>query len=358
MTPPTRPTRPWSPPPTACARCGSPSPCSASPPSCRPSSWPSPGRSRCSATRVHNAADALTAVPLGVAFLLGRRAPTRRYTYGYGRAEDLAGHRHRAHHRRPPRRSPAGPPWTGCCTRATSSICRPWPPPAVVGFLGNEWVARYRIRVGRAIGSAALVADGLHARTDGFTSLAVLLSAGGAALGWRLGRPARRPRDHRRDPAGAARRRPRGLPAADGRRRPGPDRRRRARPARRHRASRTSASCGCAGSATGCAPRSRSWSTPSLTVREAHGVAVDAEHALLHAVPRLTAALSTPTRPRPADPPIRTPRWRTTRCDQTSLTGAISPAVEAGGTGPTRALTRSPRSRKPVPLRSTWTRSP
>jgi len=40
---------------------------------------------------LHNAADALTAVPLGVAFLLGRRRPTRRYTYGYGRAEDLAG---------------------------------------------------------------------------------------------------------------------------------------------------------------------------------------------------------------------------------------------------------------------------
>jgi cation diffusion facilitator family transporter len=55
---------------------------------------------------------------------------------------------------------------------------------AVVGFIGNEVVARYRITVGRRIGSAALVADGLHARTDGFTSLAVLLGAGGAALGW------------------------------------------------------------------------------------------------------------------------------------------------------------------------------
>lgn len=56
---------------------------------------------------------------------------------------------------------------------------------AIVGFLRNELVARYRIRVGRRIGSAALVADGLHARTDGFTSLAVLLGAGGVALGWR-----------------------------------------------------------------------------------------------------------------------------------------------------------------------------
>lgn len=60
---------------------------------------------------------------------------------------------------------------------------------AVVGFAGNEAVARYRIRVGRRIGSAALVADGLHARTDGFTSLAVLLGAGGVAIGWRAADP-------------------------------------------------------------------------------------------------------------------------------------------------------------------------
>src|SRR5258707_15016393 len=60
---------------------------------------------------------------------------------------------------------------------------------AVVGFGGNEIVARYRITVGRRIGSAALVADGLHARTDGFTSLAVLLGAGGVAIGWRWADP-------------------------------------------------------------------------------------------------------------------------------------------------------------------------
>jgi cation diffusion facilitator family transporter len=60
---------------------------------------------------------------------------------------------------------------------------------ALVGFAGNEVVARFRIRVGRRIGSAALVADGLHARTDGFTSLAVLLGAGGVALGWRAADP-------------------------------------------------------------------------------------------------------------------------------------------------------------------------
>ena len=59
----------------------------------------------------------------------------------------------------------------------------------LLGFIGNEWVALYRIRVGRRIGSAALVADGLHARTDGFTSLAVLVGAGGVALGFPLADP-------------------------------------------------------------------------------------------------------------------------------------------------------------------------
>ncbi|MFV2176969.1 cation diffusion facilitator family transporter [Actinomadura sp. LOL_016] len=137
---------------------------------------------------VHNAADALTAVPLGIAFVVGRRAATRRFTYGYGRAEDLAG-------------------LVIVATIAASALFTGWtaidrlldPRPmehvgavaaaAVVGFAGNEWVARYRTRVGREIGSAALVADGLHARTDGFTSLAVLLSAGGAALGLSLADP-------------------------------------------------------------------------------------------------------------------------------------------------------------------------
>ncbi|WP_438304823.1 cation diffusion facilitator family transporter [Streptomyces sp. HUAS TT11] len=137
---------------------------------------------------VHNAADALTAVPLGVAFVLGRRAATRRFTYGFGRAEDLAG-------------------IVIVLTIAASAAFAAWaaverlldPRPvqhipavavaAVIGFAGNEWVARHRIRVGRAIGSAALVADGLHARTDGCTSLAVLVGAGGAALGRQLADP-------------------------------------------------------------------------------------------------------------------------------------------------------------------------
>jgi cation diffusion facilitator family transporter len=131
---------------------------------------------------LHNVADALTAAPLGIAFLVGRRAPNRRYTYGYGRAEDLAGIAIVL--------VIAG----SAVLAAIEAIGRLLHPaqvthlPAVaaagvVGFLGNEAVARYRMRVGRRIGSAALVADGLHARTDGFTSLAVVLGAGGLALG-------------------------------------------------------------------------------------------------------------------------------------------------------------------------------
>ncbi|WP_052424288.1 cation diffusion facilitator family transporter [Nonomuraea candida] len=137
---------------------------------------------------LHNLADALTAVPLAIAFSLGRRAANRRYTYGYGRAEDLAGIVIVA-------LIAASAALAGY--EAVTRLLDPqeiravgWVAgAALAGFAGNEWVARYRIRVGREIGSAALVADGLHARTDGFTSLAVLLGAGGAALGIPLADP-------------------------------------------------------------------------------------------------------------------------------------------------------------------------
>ena len=137
---------------------------------------------------LHNSADALTAVPLGVAFLLSRRRPTRRYTYGYGRAEDLAGIVIVA---------VIVLSSAAAAYAAISRLLHPHPVThlaavaiaAAVGFAGNELVARYRIRTGRRIGSAALVADGLHARTDGFTSLAVLAGAGGVAIGWRWADP-------------------------------------------------------------------------------------------------------------------------------------------------------------------------
>ena len=133
---------------------------------------------------LHNVADAFTAVPLLIAFRLSRRPPNSRYTYGYGRAEDLGG------------LFVVAMITLSSALAALEAIDRLIHPrnitdlwavaaAAVVGFAGNEIVARYRISVGRAIGSAALVADGLHARTDGFTSLAVLIGAGGVALGWR-----------------------------------------------------------------------------------------------------------------------------------------------------------------------------
>jgi cation diffusion facilitator family transporter len=131
---------------------------------------------------IHNLADALTAVPLGVAFVLGRAAASRRYTYGLGRAEDLAG----AVIVLLIAASAVAAGYT-----AVARLLHPHPVAhlwivaiaGVIGFAGNEIVARYRISVGRAIGSAALVADGVHARTDGFTSLAVVLGAGGVAVG-------------------------------------------------------------------------------------------------------------------------------------------------------------------------------
>ena len=140
------------------------------------------------ADTIHNFSDALTAVPLWIAFILGRRAATRRYTFGFGRAEDLAG-------------------LFIVAVVALSAIVAAWQsvdrlihPVAlnnlwwvaaagVIGFVGNEAVAVYRIRVGKRIGSAALVADGVHARLDGFTSLAVVVGAIGVLLGFPLADP-------------------------------------------------------------------------------------------------------------------------------------------------------------------------
>lgn len=140
------------------------------------------------ADTIHNFADALTAVPLWIAFALGAKPATRRYTYGFGRVEDLAGS------------FVVAMITMSAIIAGYEAIARLIHPQQIehvgwvalaglVGFIGNEWVALYRIRVGHRIGSAALIADGLHARTDGFTSLAVLCSAGGVALGFPLADP-------------------------------------------------------------------------------------------------------------------------------------------------------------------------
>lgn len=135
------------------------------------------------ADTVHNLGDALNSVPLLIAFYLARRSANRRYTYGFHRAEDVAG-------------------VIIVLSIAFSAGYVFWesfqklidPEPitnliavaaaALIGFVGNEAVALIQIRAGRKIGSAALVTDGMHARTDGLTSLAVLIAAGGVWLGF------------------------------------------------------------------------------------------------------------------------------------------------------------------------------
>lgn len=140
------------------------------------------------ADTIHNVADATTAIPLWIAFVLARRKPTPTFTYGYGRVEDLAG--------------------IAIVLiilfsalvagyQAIERIVNPQPITllmwvaiaGIIGFVGNEAVAVFRIRVGGEINSAALVADGYHARTDGLTSLAVVAGAVGVGLGFPLADP-------------------------------------------------------------------------------------------------------------------------------------------------------------------------
>lgn len=140
------------------------------------------------ADTIHNVGDATTAIPLWIAFILARRKPTKTFTYGLGRVEDLAGiiivliilfsaivAGYEAIDRliNPQTVSHLG--WLAAA--------------GIIGFLGNEAVAVFRIRVGREINSAALVADGYHARTDGLTSLAVVIGAIGVWHGFPLADP-------------------------------------------------------------------------------------------------------------------------------------------------------------------------
>lgn len=132
---------------------------------------------------IHNLGDSMTAIPLGVAFLVSRRKPTVRFAYGFARLEDLAGV------------MIVVIVLLSAIITAYESIERFYHPQplhhlgalaiaAIIGFIGNESVAVFRIRVGREINSAALIADGQHAMADGLASLAVLLSALGVGWGY------------------------------------------------------------------------------------------------------------------------------------------------------------------------------
>ncbi|SEB36215.1 cation diffusion facilitator family transporter [Rhodococcus jostii] len=135
------------------------------------------------ADTLHNLGHAMTTIPLVIAFRIGQRAASKRYSYGYRRAEDLVG------------------VLISLVIAASAALIiyesidalinpRPlsnlgWVFAAgLVGALGNEVVAVYRIRTGRKIGSAALIAEGQHARADGLTSIAVVVGVVGVWFGF------------------------------------------------------------------------------------------------------------------------------------------------------------------------------
>ena len=151
------------------------------------------------ADTIHNFGDAATAIPLWIAFRFAQLKPSKRFSYGYGKVEDLAGV------------AVVLVIMFSAVVAGYESIQRILEPQpvrfigaiaaaAIVGFLGNEFVAIFRIRVGKEIHSAALVADGYHARIDGLTSLAVLGSVIGVWLGVSFGRSDCRACHHGADP--------------------------------------------------------------------------------------------------------------------------------------------------------------
>jgi cation diffusion facilitator family transporter len=140
------------------------------------------------ADTIHNFGDAATAIPLAIAFWFARKKPSERFTFGYGRVEDLAGV------------AIVVTILASAIIAGYQSIQRLLHPQdisylgaviaaSIVGFLGNEAVAIFRIRIGHEINSTALIADGYHARVDGWTSLAVLFGAVGVWLGYPLADP-------------------------------------------------------------------------------------------------------------------------------------------------------------------------
>lgn len=134
------------------------------------------------ADTVHNLGDALNSIPLLFAFYVARRAANKRYTYGYGRLEDIAGVFIVIS---------IGFSAAYIIYESVQRLLNPLPLAnlewialaSLVGFVGNELVALMQIRVGRRIGSDAMIADGQHALIDGLTSLAVLIAVIGTLIG-------------------------------------------------------------------------------------------------------------------------------------------------------------------------------
>src|SRR5215216_1568636 len=135
------------------------------------------------ADALHNLGDVSTTVALWIAFLISRRAATRAFTFGFQRVEDLAG-------------------FFIVLVIVASAVAAGWESvvklmngdapshvwismaAALVGVAGNEAVALYKIRVGKEVHSASLVADGLHSRIDGLASLGAFVGLAGVALGY------------------------------------------------------------------------------------------------------------------------------------------------------------------------------
>ena len=135
------------------------------------------------ADTIHNFGDAATSIPLGIAFLFARLKPNKKFSYGYGRVEDIAGV------------TVVLLILGSGCFAGYEAVQRFIHPEkvghlglvavaSILSFLVNEGVAVFRIKVGKEIGSAALVADGCHARIDGWSSLAVVVGVLGVYFGF------------------------------------------------------------------------------------------------------------------------------------------------------------------------------
>ena len=140
------------------------------------------------ADALHNAGDVLTTVALWIAFALSQKAANQRYTYGYYRSEDLAGifivlviiGSAVAGAIESIQKLTSG----SVPTQLYLSMAA-----ALVGVVGNEALAQYKISVGKRINSVPLIADGQHSRIDGFTSLAAFIGLVGARLGFPIADP-------------------------------------------------------------------------------------------------------------------------------------------------------------------------